>query len=283
MIYILIGFAALTMAQNWLPALITAGAGLWAANKSNKAQKQAMQAQQAQEAYRQDLAQQQTSLADRLLHGQGYVPGQGVDARPGQGGAMEQAQQWTDDYLGWLKNSPDITYNAQRGAMEGNIRDSMAMAARAMGQRGLSTGNVQSGAALQTMGGLGMARAGLLASLEAGRHDRMGERKAMGTQLTQGLMDRALNLRSAATGTAMNQQTQIPGMMMGQAQGFANQASAFGGLTGTLLDYYSQSRRPSVQIPTTVPMQGGAPMTVPNQFADFRLQPQGFGNVPGRY
>lgn len=269
----------------FLPAatLVSGLLGYKASKDSSKAQSQAVAAQQASEAQKAALANQQSALADQLLHGVGYVPGEGVDAKPGQGGAMELSQQWTDDYLGWLKNSPDITYNAQRGAMEGNIRDSMAMAARSLGQRGLSTQNVQSGAAMKTMGDLGMARTGLLASLEAGRQDRIGERLGMGSQLTQGLMDRALNLKSAATGTAMNQQTQIPGMMMGQAQGYANQAGAFGNLAGTLLDYYSQSRQPAVQMPATVPVQQNMPAQVPNQFADFRLQPQGFGNVPGRY
>ena len=270
--------AVILSSQNWLPALITAGVGLYSANKSNKANKQAIQSQQAAEAYKQSLANEQMGLARQLLYGNAnYVPGQGVQSQPGQGGALEQSKQWTDNYLTWLKDSPDITYNAQRSAMEGNIRSSMEAAAKSLGQRGLSTENVQSGAAMKTMGNLGMARTGLLASLEAGRQDRMGERLGMGSQLTQGLATNAMNLMSGATGTAIGLQSQVPGMQQGVANQYAQQAGAFGNLTGTLLDYYGQSRRPSVQIPTTVPMQ--QPMQTPNQFADFRMQPQGFGNT----
>lgn len=245
--------------------------GYNASKKQAKAQNQAVAAQQASEAQKAQLANQQMALADQLLHGQGYVPGQGVDARPGQGGAMELSQDWTKKYLNWLQNSPDITYNAQRGAMEGNIRESMAMAARSLGQRGLSTQNVQSGAALKTMGGIGMQRAGLLASLEAGRHDRIGERMGMGAQFTQSLMDRALNLRSAATGTALNQQTMVPQMMANQAAQYGQQAGAWGSLAGQLAGQYL--------FPSTVPMQAAAPAAAApaapatNQFYSFKPTP----------
>ena len=270
------------MAAWLLPAatLVSGLLGYKSSKDASKAQNKAIAAQQASEAQKAALANEQIALADRMLYGQGYVPGQGVDSRPGQGGAMDLSQEWTNNYLNWLKTSPDITYNAQRGAMEGNIRDSMAAAASALGRRGLSTANVQSGAALRTMGSLGMARTGLLANLEAGRQDRMGERLGMGSQLTQGLLDRALNVRSAALGQSLGQQTMIPQMQANLASQYGQQAGAFGNLTGTLLDYYAQSRQPSVQIPTTVPMATGAASSVPNQFADFRMQPQGFGSVP---
>jgi len=273
MLIIVIGFAAIMMAQGIAPvvgaAIVSGLAGMWSSNKASKAQKQAIQAQQAAEAQKAAYINQQLSLADQMLHGQGYVPGQGVDARPGHGGAMELSKSWTDKYLNWLQNSPDITYNAQRGAMEGNIRDSMAAAASALGQRGLSTQNVQSGAALKTMGGIGMQRAGLLSSMEAGRHDRMGERLGMGTQLTQGLMDRALNVRSAALGQALGQQTMVPQMQQGIASQYGQLAQGFGNLTGGLIQSYMN--QPQVQAPTTVAMpQQQQPMQMPNQFYSYK-------------
>ena len=195
--------------------------------------------------------------------------------QPGQSqGALQQAQSWTDNYLSWLQNSPDITYNAQRGRMEGDIRASMEAAARSLGRRGLASGDVQSGVAGRDMADISMARAGMMGQMEAGRHDRRGERLGMGTQLTQGLVDRALNLRSAAMGTAMNQQTAIPGMLMGQAQQHSGQAGGWGQLTGAALDYGLQSLKPRVQVPTTAPQQAG------NQWHDY-LTPGKMGQAWG--
>lgn len=256
-----------------IPAIVTGASALLGYKSSkdaNKTQQAAINAQQAAEAQKQALAQSNMTLADELLYGVGYVPGKGVDSKPGQGGAMELSKDWTTKYLDWLKNSPDITYNAQRGALEGNIRDSMEQAAQSLGRRGLNTGNVRSGAADNTLGNIAMSRAGLLSQLLGERYDRQGQRLSQGTQLTQSLMDRALNLRSAATGTAMNQQTMIPQMMMNQAAGQAQQAGAYGQLTGTLLDYLAQSRKSPMMLPT---MPATSVSTVPNQFADFRYQP----------
>lgn len=264
----------LMLKSNWLPVaagLITAGLGYKASKDASKAQDRATSSQQAWEAANAARAQEQIDLADKLLYGE-YIPptgepGQGVESGPGQraGGAMEQAEDWTSNYLDWLQNSSDVIYNAQRGRMEGDIRDSMSQAARMLGRRGLSTSAVQSGAANRTMGDIGMARTGLLSQLEAGRFDRQGSNLAMGTQLTQGLMDRALNMRSAATGQAMNQQTMIPGMHMQQAGQHAARAGAYGNLTGGMLDYYMQSKQPSVQLPPyntapTFPAQSQIPV-----------------------
>ena len=253
--------------------------GYQADRAHSKAQQQAMSSQQAWEAANAARAQEQINLADDLLYGK-YAPprpvgaigaarelAQGVESGPGQreGGAMGQAEDWTSNYLDWLQNSSDVIYNAQRGRMEGDIRDSMSQAARMLGRRGLSTSAVQSGAANRTMGDIGMARTGLLSQLEAGRHERQGANLGMGTQLTQGLMDRALNMRSAATGQAMNQQTMIPGMHMQQAGQHAARAGAYGNLTGGMLDYYMQSKQPSVQLPPyntapTFPTQSQIPV-----------------------
>lgn len=216
-------------------------------------------------------------LVDKLLYGQNYVEGEGVNSMPGQGGAMQLSEDWTKRYLDWLQNSPDITYNAQRGALEGNIQASMEQAAKSLGARGVNTRDVVSGTANKTLANMAGQRAGLLAQLEGDRQDRTGQRLGQGTQLTQGLLDRALNVRSAAAGTALNQQTQIPQMLMNQSAGQNAQAGAFGNLTGTLLDYYAQSRQPTVQVPTTVPVSGYA-STTPNQFADFKFKSSGFGS-----
>lgn len=268
---VIIGMAAVMMSQRWLPALLTLGSaymGYKSSKDASKAQSQAVSAQQSQEANRQALAEKQMSFADRLLYGNGYRDETGAHSMPGSDGALAKADSWTNNYLNWLQNSPDITYNAQRSAMEGNIQSSMEQAARALGLRGLNTANVQSGAALKAMSGIGMARTGLLAQLEAGRHDRMGERLGMGTQLTQGLVDRAMNAQSAATGTAMNFQSQIPQMMMGQAQNYANQAAGYGALASAGLNYYMQ---PQAQViaPTTVAQPAPA-APVMNQFYSFK-------------
>lgn len=274
---VIIGMAAVMMSQRWLPALLTLGSaymGYKSSKDASKAQSQAVSAQQSQEANRQALAEKQMSFADRLLYGNGYRDEQGVQSMPGSDGALGMAQNWTNNYLNWLQNSPDITYNAQRGAMEGNIQSSMEQAARALGQRGLNTANVQSGAALKAMSGIGMARTGLLAQLESGRHDRMGERLGMGTQLTQGLVDRAMNAQSAATGTAMNFQSQIPQMMMGQAQNYANQAAGYGSLASAGLNYYMQPKAPAVA-PTTVAQPAPA-APVMNQFYSLKSTLPGY-------
>lgn len=279
-----------TLGSNWLPVvagLATAALGYKASKDANKSRDNAVSAQSAWEAANARRAQDQINLADKLLYGQGYDPETGaVESRPGEG-ALAKAEDWTTNYLDWLTNSADVIYNSQRGRMETDIRDSMSQAARMLGRRGLSTDAVQSGAAAKAMGDIGMARTGILSQLEAGRHTREGANLATGTQLTQGLVDRALNLRAGATGQAINQRTQIPGMMLDQANQQSQQAGAYGNLTGTMLDYYMQSRQPSVQVPTTAPANAVVSRLPSNmstmQYAPIKMQAQGFGNVPARY
>jgi hypothetical protein len=240
----------------WIPVvagLATAYLGYKASKDASKSQNKALSAQQAWEAGKAKRAQEQIDLADRLLYGNAAPGGEdleGVNSAAG-GGAMGRAEDWTSNYLDWLSNSSDIIYNAQRGRMESDIRDSMSQAARMLGKRGLSTSAVQSGIANRTMGGIGAARTGLLSQLEAGRFEREGANLEAGTQLTQGLVDRALNLRSSATGQALNQRTQIPSMYQVQAAQAANRAGAYGNLMGGMIDYYMQSKQPSVQPKTT--------------------------------
>ncbi len=212
------------MAWWTIPAIVTGASALLGYKSSkdaNKTQRAAINAQQTAEQQKMAVIRENMDLADQMLKGGGNY---GV-------GAETQANQWTSDYLNWLRTAPDTTYNAQRGQMEGNIRSSMEQAARMMGQRGLT-----GGVANNLMAGIGMQRASLLGNMEAGRNDRRGQNLAAGSQLTQSLMDRALNLRSAATGTAMNFHSQIPMMMAGQAQQQQQNAGAWGGLTGSLLN-----------------------------------------------
>ena len=245
--------------------LVSGVLGYKASKDANKTQQNAINAQQSAEAAKQAQINEQLSLADRMLYGGGNV-GQTMT------GAVPQAETWTQDYLNWLRTAPDITYNAQRGQMESNIRSSMEQAARISGMRGLT-----GGVAAAPMAGLGMQRAGLLASLEGQRQDRRGANLAAGTQLTQGLVDRALNVRSGALGTALNQQTQIPQMMQGVAAGQANQAAAYGNLTGTLLNtMFSQQQQPRVQAPTAPALPGYTPLP------DYQFNLGGAG-YSGRY
>ena len=212
------------MAWWTIPAIVTGASALLGYKSSkdaNKTQKAAINAQQSAEQQKMAVIRENMDLADQMLKGGGNY---GT-------GAESQANQWTSDYLNWLKTAPDTTYNAQRGQMEGNIRSSMEQAARIMGKRGLTGGVANS-----MMQGIGMQRAGLLGSLEAQRNDRRGQNLAAGSQLTQTLLDRALNLRSAATATAMNFNSQIPMLMQGQAAQQNQTAGAWGGLTSALLN-----------------------------------------------
>jgi hypothetical protein len=212
------------MAWWTIPAIVTGASALLGYKSSkdaNKTQQAAINAQQSAEQQKMAVIRENMDLADQMLKGGGNY---GT-------GAESQANQWTSDYLNWLKTAPDTTYNAQRGQMEGNIRSSMEQAARIMGKRGLTGGVANS-----MMQGIGMQRAGLLGSLEAQRNDRRGQNLAAGSQLTQTLLDRALNLRSAATGTAMNFNSQIPMLMQGQAAQQNQTAGAWGGLTSALLN-----------------------------------------------
>ena len=212
------------MAWWTIPAIVTGASALLGYKSSkdaNKTQQAAINAQQSAEQQKMAVIRENMDLADQMLNGGGSYGN----------GAASQANQWTTDYLNWLKSSPDTTYNSQRGQMEGNIRSSMEQAARMMGQRGLT-----GGVANNLMSGIGMQRAGILSNLEGQRNDRRGQNLAAGSQITQTLMDRALNLRSAATGTAMNFNSQIPMLMQNQAAQQQQNAGAWGGLTGSLLN-----------------------------------------------
>lgn len=252
--------------------IVSALLGKKASDKASDVQSQAIASQQSWEAARDKRAQEHTELGDRLLFGrltgekypeghekagQTMVDQYGDPLR--EGGAWEQAQLWTDDYLNWLKTSPDITYNAQRGRMEGDIKTSMEQAARMLGRRGLS----DSGVADATMGNIAGTRAGLLSQMEAGRYDRQGERLGIGSQLTESQVDRALNLRGQGLGLQLQQQTMVPQMQTAKAEQYAGQAGAYGNLLGAGINYYLQSQVPqttsallpqtSTAIPTTVP------------------------------
>jgi hypothetical protein len=254
------------MAIGWLlPAatLISGYLGYKSSKDANKTQQAAINAQQTAEQQKMSLINDNISIADEMLKGGGnFGPG-----------AEKRSEQWTSDYLSWLKSSPDVTYNAQRGQMEGNIRASMEQAARAMGQRGL-TGGVSA----SNMAGLGMQRAGMLAEMEAGRYARQGQNLATGQALTSTMLNNALNMRSGATGNALNFQSQIPNMMAQRAQGQAAQGQAFEGLAGSLIGTMMNQQRtaapaaaqPAPAAAQPAPTYSAAPSgTVSNQFYSY--------------
>lgn len=205
--------------------------------KSNEYQQQAISSQSAWEQKQQQRLQGQQD--DRLgflnawLYGKPYqrtisnTSPYGVTATSteipadftGQG-AMPQAQTWLTNYLNYLQNAPDTTYNAQRTSMERGISDATNNAARAMRRRGL--GNT--GMAANAIGNVQMQRARMLGGLEGERETRRGEMLSKGTQLTQSLLDRILNLQTAAYGMPTVQGTQVPQMLAQQGQNYMIQS-----------------------------------------------------------
>jgi hypothetical protein len=252
----------------FLPAVATLVGGALsysAAKKSANAQKDAtasqsaaMAAQQAAENRKLDMIQKHIDEASEMQ--KKYQP-------------MSDA--WTNEYLNWLINSPDLTYNAQRSRMEGDIMSSQNRMASLLGQRGLNTSGVQSGVGGANNTRMALQRAALLGQLEAGRHDRLGERLGIGSQVTQGLFNNAMNLKSGAIGSQLGLNSQIPYMMQNQAQNYMNQAQSYGGmaqaggqLLGTGLNYFMQPQM--TQAPTAqAPVQSYMPLI--SQFDSFKL------------
>ena len=131
-----------------------------------------------------------------------------------QAGELKQqtqgpANEWTTNYLDWLKNSPDTAYNASKTAMERGYNTSMDQAAKQANAMGRSGGGM-----LQSMfNNLAYNRATGLGQLENQRVQSQGQKLGTGTQLVQSLYDRALNLATSASGMQIPQSTQVPQMM----------------------------------------------------------------------
>jgi len=147
------------------------------------------------------------------------------------------AQDWQAQYLNYLQNAPDTTYNAQRGTMERAFADETSAAARAMRGRGMQN----SGLFSSTMGNLQLKRAGMLSGLEGERNDRRGQMISQGTQYTQGLLDQAMNRMMSVAQMPQLNSTQVPQMMMNagnnayaSAMAQANQANPIANAASSL-------------------------------------------------
>ncbi len=232
------------------------------ANEASKLQQQALSAQGESEAFKQSQAKDLEALARAFLTG-GYV-GEGASGF-NVTGALPQAQQFTTDYLNFLRNAADTTYNAERSALERGIIDARNEAALAASRRGgIGYGG--------SMDRIGLARAKGLSQLAGNRVQRQGQNLATGSQITQGMLDRALNLFTGAKGAGMGINSQIPALLSNQA----NQALATGGQPGilqSLVGAYAQGKMQDWLSPKTSAPSGGG-----NSWASYLL-PSGQSSV----
>ena len=210
------------------------------ANQANKTQQAAISAQGNSEAFKQGQAGDLAKMAEDFLWGtNGASATNGADGAPRTPitGAVPSAEEWIGRYTNWLKNSPDLTYNRQRGALERIFNQGNESVTRAMGRRGLTN----SGLYGRALGSQATDRARGVADLVGQAEDRRGQRIAAGTQLTQSNLDRALNMFSGAKGAALNLNTQVP-QLMTQLAGMQGNAPQGGGVIQDLLGQYVQSQ-----------------------------------------
>lgn len=246
----------------WLiPAVLGAASTLFgkqSSDKQAKVQQQAIGAQQSSDAAKQALFDQQMTLANKFLFGGTYdqMDESGNLINQTQiAGAVPQAQEWQAKFLDWLRTSPDITYNAQRGVLERQIQNSM----KAVSGSGVTPFGVQSGLVAKVLGDIGMQRAGMIAGLEGERQDRMGQRLSAGVSLTQDAINRALNMRSGGLGLQANFQSSTPQLLAGMATGYGDQANAYGNMAGSLLNYALASQSYNKAMPASTTKTAAAP------------------------
>jgi hypothetical protein len=159
------------------------------ADTANALNQQAISQSANSDAFKQKLITDRLGLANSLV-GQ-YQP---------------QANEWTNNYLSYLKNSPDLQYNAQRGQMDRGIQDAMNRAPAQAAAMGRSGGGLTN----SLLSNLSYNRAGMLGNLEGQRQQNQGQRLGMGTQLLQGLLQNALNLGQSSAGMGITNQSQTP-------------------------------------------------------------------------
>lgn len=203
------------------------------ADEANRLNETAISQQAGAEAFKQQQAKDMERLALAFLFGKGANQNQGQNGAAATTGKMESdplyqsavqgalpsAEEWMNNYLGFLKTSPDTTFNLQRGSLERNANLAKDAVSRNMARRGL----LPSGLAAGEMGSLDMDRSRGIADLIGQREDRKGQRLGMGTQITQTALDRALNMFTGAKSGLMGLNTQIPQMTQNMATNVAGQ------------------------------------------------------------
>ena len=191
--------------------------------KANEQNAAALAAQGNTEAWQKKLMQDRLDMANSMLLG-----GSIVDPTTGKTvsvtGALPQAQDWETQFFSYLKNSPDTTYNAQRGQLERSIVDAKKSMTSNLNSRGL----LSSVLGASRLGGIDFNRASALSGLEGERIDRRGQRLSQGTELSQSILNRALNMGNTASGAATNFNTSIPNMLTNQANQNSNIAANSG-------------------------------------------------------
>lgn len=135
------------------------------------------------------------------------------NTKDGVPGAMDQSQNWLQDYLKYLTTGADTTYNAEKGAIARQGADAYNQADRAMRARGLN----MSGLGALPFGNIATQMGGMLGNAEAGREQRKGQNLATGTQLTQDALKQWLNMLMQGSNIQGLQSTQVPGMMQSNA------------------------------------------------------------------
>lgn len=200
------------------------------ADEANRLNETAISQQAGAEAFKQQQAKDMERLALAFLFGKGAnantdgtvgFAGENPDAlfRSQVQGALPSAEEWMNNYLGFLKTSPDTTFNLQRGSLERNANLAKDAMSRNMARRGL----LPSGLAAGEMSSIDMDRGRGVADLIGQREDRRGQRLGVGTQITQSALDRALNMFTGAKSGLMGLNTQIPQMTQNMATMAGNQ------------------------------------------------------------
>lgn len=208
-----------------LPTLVGAGMSLWGSNKQDKANKAALDQQNAATSYQQQFEQQNRERSwgqqdSRLSFLDAWLNGKDVGISPSAGnpggnynfsglGALPQAQSQLADYYKFLKEAPDTTYNAQVGGQEAATNAAIRRASDVMGARGMGNSGMYSGMISNILGQNIRNRS----ALEGERVTRQGENIAKGTQLSQSILDKILNMQNSAYGMSTPASTQVPGMM----------------------------------------------------------------------
>lgn len=238
------------------------------ADEANRLNETAISQQAGAEAFKQQQAKDMERLALAFLFGKGANQNQGQNGAAATTGKMESdplyqnavqgalpsAEEWMNNYLGFLKTSPDTTFNLQRGSLERNANLAKDAMSRNMARRGL----LPSGLAAGEMGSLDMDRSRGIADLIGQREDRKGQRLGMGTQITQSALDRALNMFTGAKSGLMGLNTQIPQMTQNMATMAGNQTQQ-PGVIQSLVGNWAKNAASDWLNPSTVAKSGNTP------------------------
>jgi hypothetical protein len=101
------------------------------ADDANKLNEQAISQQAGTEAFRQKQATDLEDLANSFLFG---------NVEKGITGSLAPGQDWVQNYLNFLKTSPDVTYNQERSALERGVKGAREASTLSAMRRGMGAG-----------------------------------------------------------------------------------------------------------------------------------------------